>query len=55
MRNHRRNTEIVIREADNMSAVVVMSRERYIAEDNRQTIYTDVYQQVSCTVFLRRD
>ena len=32
LRNHKRNTEVVIREADKGSAVVVMSRERYIAE-----------------------
>ena len=51
LRNHKRNTEVVIREADKGSAVVVMSRERYIAEANRQLSDTDVYQQVSSTVF----
>ena len=51
MRNPKRNTEVVIREADKGSAVVVMSRERYIAEANRQLSDTDVYQQVSSTVF----
>ena len=30
--------------------MVVMSRERYIAEANRQLCDTDVYQQVSSTV-----
>ena len=42
---------VVIREADKWSAVVVMSRERYIAEANRQLSDTDVYQQVPSTVF----
>ena len=42
---------ICIREADNGSAVVAMSRERYIAEANRQLSDTDVYQQVSSNVF----
>ena len=51
MRNLKRNTEVVIREADKGSAVVVMSRERYIAEANRQLSDTDVYKQVSSTVF----
>ena len=51
LRNLKRNTEVVIREADKGSAVVVMSRERYIAEANRQLSDTDVYQQVSSTVF----
>ena len=32
LRNHKRNTEVVIREADKGSAVVVISRERCIAE-----------------------
>ena len=50
MRNHKRNTEVVIREADKRSAVVVTSRERYIAEANRQLSDTDVYQQVSSAV-----
>ena len=50
LRNRKRNTEVVIREADKGSAVVVMSRERYIAEANRQLSDTDVYQQVSSTV-----
>ena len=45
LRNPKRNTEVVIREAD------VMSRERYIAEAYRQLCDTDVYQQVSSTVF----
>ena len=34
LRSHMRNTEVVIREADKGLAVVVMSRERYIAEAN---------------------
>ena len=50
MRNPKQNTEPVIREADKGSAVVVMSRERYIAEANRQLSDTDVYQQVSSAV-----
>ena len=45
-----RNTEIVIREADIGSAVVAMSRERYIAEANRLVSDSDVNQQVSSTV-----
>ena len=52
MRNPERNTEVVIREADKRSAVVVMSRERYIAEAYRQLYDTDVYQQVPSTVFI---
>ena len=52
LRNHKRNTEVVIREADKGSAVVDMSRERYIAEANRQLSDTDVCQQVSSTVFI---
>ena len=51
LRNPKRNTEVVIREADKESAVVVMSRERYIAKANRQFSETDVYQQVSSNVF----
>ena len=50
LRNHKRNTDVVIREADKGSAVVVMSCERYIAEAIRQLIDTDVYQQVSSAV-----
>ena len=50
LRNLKRNTEVVIREADKGSAVVVMSRERYIAEANRQLSDTDVYKQVSSAV-----
>ena len=50
LRNLKRNTEVVIREADKGPAVVVMSRERYIAEANRQLSDTDVYQQVSSAV-----
>ena len=45
------NTEVAIREADKGSAGVVMSREHYIAETNRQLSDTDVYQQVSSTVY----
>ena len=52
IRNTKRNTEVLVREADKGSAVVVISRERYIAEANRHLSYTDVYQQVSSTVFL---
>ena len=52
LRNHKRNTEVVIREADKESAGVLMSRECYIAEAYRQLSDTDVYQQVSSTVFL---
>ena len=52
LRNPKRKTEVVIREADKGSAVVVMSRERYIAEANRQLSDTDVYQQVSSAVVL---
>ena len=48
--NPKRNTEVVIREADKGSAVVVMSRERYIAEAIRQLSDTDVYQEVSSAV-----
>ena len=51
MRNPKWNTEVVIREADKGSVVVVMSRERYIAQANRQLSDTDVYQQVSSSVF----
>ena len=51
LRNLKRNTEVVIREADKWSAVVVMSRERYIVEANRQLSDTDVYQQISSAVF----
>ena len=50
LRNPKRNTEVVIREADKGSAVVVMSHERYIAEASRQLSDTDVYQQVSSAV-----
>ena len=50
LRNPKRNTEVVIREADKGSSVVVMSHERYIAEANRQLSDTDVYQQVSSAV-----
>ena len=35
LRNPKRNTEVGTREADKESSVVVMSRERYIAEANR--------------------
>ena len=42
LRNHKRNTDVVIREADKGSAVVVMSRERYILEAYRLLIDTDV-------------
>ena len=51
MRNTKRNTKVVIREADIGSTVVTMSRERYIAEGNRQLSDTDVYLQVSISVF----
>ena len=51
LRSHKRNTEVVIREADKGSAVVVKYRKRYIAEANLQLSDTDVYQQVSSTVF----
>ena len=51
LRNPKRNTEVVIREANKRSAVAVMSRERYIAEAYRQLSDTDVYQQVSNNVF----
>ena len=50
LRNHKRNTEVVIREADNGSAVIIMSRERCIAEAHLQLIDTDVHQQVSSAV-----
>ena len=50
LRNLKQNTEVVIREADKGSAMVVMSRERYIAEAIRQLSDTDVYQQVSSAV-----
>ena len=46
MRNHKWNTEVAIREVDKGSAVVVMSRECYIAEAYRQLSHTDVYQHV---------
>ena len=52
LRSHKRKTEVVIREADKGSAVVVMSRKRYIAETYRQLCDTDVYQQVYSTVFI---
>ena len=51
LRNPKRNTAVVIREAKKGSAEVVMSCERYIAEAYRQLSDTDVYQQVSSTVF----
>ena len=51
LRNLMRNTEVVIGEADKGSAVVIMSRECYIAEAYRQLSDTDVYQQVYSTVF----
>ena len=51
LRNHKQNTKVVIRETDKGSAVVVMSRERYIAEAYRKLSDTDVYKQVSSTVF----
>ena len=51
LRNHKWNTEVVIRKAGKGSAEVEMSRERYIAEAYRQLCDTDVYQQVSSTVF----
>ena len=51
LRNTKRNTEVVIREADKGSAVVIVSRERYIAVAYRQLSDTDVYQQISSTVF----
>ena len=50
LRNHKRNTEVVIRETDKGSAVVVMSRDRYIAEAYRQLSDANVYQQISSTV-----
>ena len=50
LRSLRRNAEVVIRETDKESAVVIMSRERYIAEAYRQLSDTDVYQQVSSNV-----
>ena len=50
MRNLKRNAEVVIREADKGSAVVVMSHEHCIAVANRQLSDTDVCQQVSSTV-----
>ena len=50
LHNHKRNTEVVIREIDKGSAVAVMLRERYIAEANRQLSDTDVYQRVSSAV-----
>ena len=48
--NHKRNIEVVIREAVNGSAMVAMSRVRYIAEANRQLSDTDVCQQFSSDV-----
>ena len=39
-----------MREADKRSTVVVMSRERYITEANRQLSDTDVYQQITSAV-----
>ena len=48
--NPKRNTEAVIRKADEGS-VVVISRECYIAEAYRRLDDTGVYQQVSSTVF----
>ena len=50
LRNHKRNTGVVIGEADKGSTVVIMSRERYIAEAIRQLSDTDVYQQASSAV-----
>ena len=47
LRNLKRNTEVVIREAD---IAVIMSRERRIAEAYFQLSDTDVYQQVSSNV-----
>ena len=47
----RRNTEVAIQEANKGSAVVGMSRERYIAEAHRQLSDTDMYQQVFSFVF----
>ena len=47
LRKHTRNAEVVIREADKLSAVVIMSRECCIAEAYRQLSDTDMYQQVS--------
>ena len=51
LRNHKRNTEVVIREADKGSALVIMPCERYIAVAYRQLSGSDVYQQVSNNVF----
>ena len=48
LRNHKRNTEVVIREADKGSVVVTMPCECYIAEAYRRLSDTDVYQQVMC-------
>ena len=52
LRNHKRNTEVVIRVADKGTAVVVMSCERYIAEANRQLSDTDVYNRYQVLWFL---
>ena len=49
--NPKRNSEVVIREAYKESAVVIMSRESYIAKAYRQLCDTDVYEQISSTVF----
>ena len=51
LRNRKPITEVVLREADKGSAVVVMSRKRCITEAYRQLSDTDVHQQVSSNVF----
>ena len=50
LRNHKRNTEVEIRNAEKGSAVV-KPRERYITHGCRQLSDTDVYQQVPKSVF----
>ena len=51
-RKLKRNTDVVIREGDKGSAVIMMSRDRYIAEVYRQLSDRDVYQHVFNNVFV---
>ena len=51
LRNLKRNTEVLIREADKGSELAIMSRGRHIAEVYRLLSDTDVYHQVSDVFF----
>ena len=49
--NYTLNTDVAIKVSDTRSAVVLMSRERFIAEGYRQLSAKDVYRQLILVVF----